>query len=282
METENLISAADALNFVGNPAVTFIDASWYLPAQKRNGQAEFNVHRIPGAVFFDLEKIADPDTDLPHMLPHPDVFAEVMGTIGISSDTLNIVYDGPGLFSAPRVWWTLKVMGARHVKILKCGFDGWRKQDLPIETGKPAGRPAVNFKTNFEADSVASISTVKTNLKTGDATVLDARPLDRFNGTAPEPREGMRSGHIPQSKSLPVSKLVKDGQLASLAVLERHFRELGIEEDTPVITTCGSGVTAAILALALEETGRNTVQLYDGSWAEWGKPDGPPIETDAQ
>lgn len=279
MQTENLISAADALNFVGNPAVTFIDASWYLPAQGRDGEAEYKVHRIPGAIYFDIDKIADPDTDLPHMLPHPEVFAHIAGSLGISSDTLNIVYDGPGLFSAPRVWWTLKVMGARHVKILKGGFDKWRQQDLPIETGKPRGhRPAI-FDAKYDSQKVASISTVEANLKNGTAAVLDARPHDRFNGTSPEPREGLRSGHIPHSKSLPASKLVKDGMLADMTTLERHFRDLRIEDDTPVITTCGSGVTAAILALALEETGRTNVKLFDGSWAEWGKQDGPPIET---
>lgn len=277
MATENFISHRDALEFVDNDAVTFIDGSWYLPAQNRNAQSEYRAHRIPGAVFFDIDQIADTDSDLPHMLPHPDVFAHVAGGIGISSDNLNIVYDGPGLFSAPRVWWTLKVMGAKHVKILEGGFDRWREEGLPTESGPPNARKPAIFDARFNSRKVATKQTVEANTSSRQAVVVDARPSERFLGKAPEPREGLRSGHIPGSRSWPASRLVKDGKLADLNTIERSLRDFGIDHATPVITTCGSGVTAAILALALEEAGRDNVRLYDGSWAEYGKPDGPDI-----
>lgn len=280
MAFKNIITQRDALELVGNPNVTFIDGSWYLPAQNRDGQAEFSKRRIPGAVYFDLDKIADTDTDLPHMLPHADVFAHVVGAIGISSDKPIIVYDGPGMFSAPRVWWTFKVMGARDVKILEGGFDSWRENDLPIETGPPSTKKPEVFSPEFRSAKVASISIVERNTKTKEAIAIDARPTPRFQGKAPEPRPGLRSGHIPGSKSIPTDRVVKDGKLADVTTLERHFRNAGISHDTPVITTCGSGVTAAILTLALEETGRENHQLFDGSWAQWGLPNGPEIEVD--
>ncbi|MDJ0613309.1 MAG: 3-mercaptopyruvate sulfurtransferase [Rhizobiaceae bacterium] len=279
---ENIISQRDALDLVDNPAVTFIDGSWYLPSQSRNAIAEYAACRIPGAVFFDIDQIADPDTDLPHMLPHPEVFAHVAGEIGISSENLNIVYDGPGMFSAPRVWWTLKVMGAKNVKILESGFDGWKANGLPTEQGTPKGRAATVFTANYKAAKVANLASIEANLAKKAFEVIDARPRERFNGKAAEPRPGLRSGHIPGSKSAPASQFVRDGKLVDINTLERHFRKLHIDADTPVITTCGSGVTAAILALALTESGRENYKLYDGSWAQWGKPDGPAIETHGQ
>jgi len=276
---ENIISQRDALELVDNPAVTFIDGSWYLPAQNRNAAAEYAVNRIPHAIYFDIDQISDPDTDLPHMLPHQDVFAHVAGEIGISSENLNIVYDGPGMFSAPRVWWTLKVMGAKNVKILEGGFDAWKASGLPIEQGMPKGHAPTVFNANFAAAKVASIANVESNMTSKAATVIDARPGERFIGIGQEPRPGLRSGHIPGSKSAPASKFVKDGKLLPLPVIERRFQDLGIDADTPVITTCGSGVTAAILTLALTESGRENTALFDGSWAQWGEQDGPPIET---
>ena len=276
---ENIISQRDALDLVHNSAVTFIDGSWYLPAQNRNAKAEYDASRIPGAVFFDIDKISDQDTDLPHMLPSPDTFGSTMSEMGVSSEELNIVYDGPGLFSAPRVWWTLKIMGAKNVKILEGGFDAWRTEGLPIEQGLPASHPSKSFIADFQPGKVAAIEDVQLNMESKRATVIDARPSDRFAGTGTEPRAGLRNGHIPGSKSAPANKFVQNGKLADHQTLERYFRDLNIDKNTEVITTCGSGVTAAILALALTETGRENYSLYDGSWAEWGKPNGPPIET---
>ena len=280
MTSENFISQRETLDWLDQEYVSFVDASWYLPSHKRNAKQEYNSARIQSAVYFDIDLIADPDTDLPHMLPHPDVFAEVAGMLGLTHDKLIIVYDGPGLFSAPRVWWTLKTMGAKNVRILEGGFDAWKAEGLPIEKGRPKRPKQSIFQTHFSPDNIADISDLEKNISSGKTIVLDARPNARFSGEAPEPREGLRSGHIPNSKSLPSSDLVKDGKLIELQKLNKIFHDLNIYPDTSVITSCGSGVTAAILTLALYETGRNNVQLFDGSWAQWGLPNGPEISTD--
>ena len=221
--------------------------------------------RIPGAVYFDIDEVADPDTDLPHMLPTPEDFAKHVSLLGISDQHLIVVYDGPGLFSAARVWWTFKVMGAPDVRILEGGLDDWKANNLPLETGNPNPPLAHLFATDFDPDRVADIQAVIENLESEQATVLDARPLPRFQGIAPEPRPGLRGGRIPKSVSLPMDELVENGRL---------------KPDTRVITSCGSGVTAAVLTLALAETGRHNTRLFDGSWSQWGRQEGPPIETD--
>jgi thiosulfate/3-mercaptopyruvate sulfurtransferase len=280
MASDNIISQRDALNWLSNPDVSFVDGSWYLHSQNRNAKEEFSIARIPGAVFFDIDAIADPDTDLPHMLPHPEVFAEVAGVLGLSHDKLIIVYDGPGMFSAPRVWWTLKVMGAQNVKVLEGGFDTWKTENLPVERGIPNQPRQSIFQAHLAHNKVASRKDVENNIEYGRAITLDARPNDRFKGTAPEPREGMRSGHIPKSLSLPASDLIENGKLLEVPKLNKIFHEMLIYPDSEVITTCGSGVTAAILTLALHESGRENTRLYDGSWAEWGRPDGPEISCD--
>ena len=281
MSGENFISQREALDLLGDPTASFVDGSWYLPAQKRDAKKEYRSARIPNAIFFDIDAIADPDTDLPHMLPHPDVFAEVMSNLGIGNDDTIIVYDGPGLFSAPRVWWTFKVMGAAHVRILEGGFDCWKESDMPVETGNPNKLAASVFKSRFSPEKVASMAAVEANTGSGEAIVLDARPTARFKGKEAEPRPGLRSGHIPNSFSLPFADLVEDGRLRDQDELEQIFRRLNIKSDTAVITTCGSGVTAAILSLALTEAGRNNHKLFDGSWAQWGMPSGPEVSTDA-
>lgn len=280
MASNNIISQREALNWISNPDVSFVDGSWYLPTQNRNAKEEFNSLRIPGAVFFDIDAISDPDNDLPHMLPHPEIFSEVAGVLGLSHDKLIIVYDGPGMFSAPRVWWTLKTMGAENVKILEGGFGSWKRENLPVEKGKPKQPKQSIFQAHFSHTRVASQKDVENNMKFGKAITLDARPEDRFKGIAPEPRKGLRSGHIPKSHSLPASDLIENGKLLEVTKLNKIFHDLFIYPDSEVITTCGSGVTAAILTLALHEAGRENTKLYDGSWAEWGGPEGPEISTD--
>lgn len=279
MTSSNFISQRDAMDLLGRNDISFVDGSWYLPAQNRNPKTEYSVARIPNAIFFDIDAISDPDTDLPHMLPHPVVFAEVASLLGLSHDQPIIVYDGPGLFSAPRVWWTLKTMGALDVRILEGGFDNWKKEGLPIEGGRPQSASQGIFKTNFQSSRVANISTVEGNIKSSEAIVLDARPNARFKGDAPEPRPGMRSGHIPGSTSLPATQLVEKGRLLDKKQLQETFDALGVKTDSPIITTCGSGVTAAIISLALSEIGHDNYKLFDGSWAQWGLPDGPEVET---
>lgn len=280
MSDANFISQADALELVGNNGVSFVDGSWYLPAQNRNGHEEYTHMRIPGAVFFDIDRISDPETSLPHMLPSPADFARAVSVMGISHDQLIIVYDGPGLFSAARVWWTFKIMGAPDVRILEGGLDAWKAARLPLETGNPNPPMAHLFETAFRPGMVCSMETVQSEVNAGRAVVLDARSADRFNGTAPEPRPGLRSGHMPGSISLPFDLLLENGQMKDPQALDNLFNSLGVDRDRKVITSCGSGVTAAILTLALVQSGRTNHCLFDGSWAEWGKPDGPPVIKD--
>lgn len=279
MTSPNFITQDEALDLIDKNNISFIDGSWYLPAHNRDAKQEYDIARIPNAIYFDIDAIADPDTDLPHMLPHPDTFSEVAGILGISDDKTLIVYDGLGLFSAPRVWWTLKIMGAYDVRILEGGFDKWRKEGLPVERGKPQKQQQAIFKSRFTSKKVASIQTVEQAMSSENTTIIDARPAARFNGEVAEPREGLRSGHIPNSKSLPASEFVKNGKLLDKEELQAIFKTVGIDEKTKVITTCGSGVTAAILSLALNEIGNENYQLFDGSWAQWGMPNGPEVAT---
>ncbi|MEM7214225.1 MAG: 3-mercaptopyruvate sulfurtransferase [Pseudomonadota bacterium] len=280
MTEANFISQEDALELIGRNDVSFVDGSWYLAAQRRDAQAEYLKMRIPGAVYFDIDKIADQSSQLPHMLPAPQQFSHDASVLGISNDDLIIVYDGPGLFSAPRVWWTFKVMGAPDVRILTGGIDDWKTKNLPLETGNPNPPLARRFETNFDKNQIASLDNVQAVLNDTETVVLDARPHARFIAEAPEPREGLRGGHIPGSKSLPLNEIIENNRLKSAHSLDEIFTSLGVGQDTPVVTTCGSGVTAAVLILALRESGRDNNRLYDGSWSEWGMPDGPEIEID--
>ncbi len=276
----NFIIQEDALEMLGRSDVSFVDASWYLPAQGRDGYAEYQQMRIPGAVYFDIDKIADQDTDLPHMLPTAESFSQHVSMLGISDDNLIIVYDGPGIFSAPRVWWTLKMMGAADVRILVGGIDAWKAANLPLETGNPNPPRARIFRARPDETRVATQDQVQASIGDPKTIILDARSNDRFRGVAAEPRAGLRSGHIPGSKSLPFTELLEGAKLKSPEMLDEIFKDLGIDNDQSVITSCGSGVTAAVLALALAQTGRSNFRLFDGSWAQWGLPDGPKIESD--
>ncbi len=279
MTSSNFITRGDVVDLIGHDDVSIIDGSWYLPTQERNAHEEYNSMRIPGAVFFDIDKIADPNSDLPHMLPDPNEFAKAASMLGISDSNLIVVYDGPGLFSAPRVWWTLKIMGAPDVRIMEGGFERWKEDGLPVETGNPNSPQPKIFEASFSPENVTAMDEVEAASKIDTTVILDARPEPRFAGKADEPRAGLRKGHIPGSKSLPVTDIIKDGKLIASDELEARFSKLGINQDTPTVTTCGSGVTAAILTLALAETGRLNNKLFDGSWAQWGQENGPPVET---
>jgi thiosulfate/3-mercaptopyruvate sulfurtransferase len=251
------------------PDLAVVDASWYLPAMNRDGKAEYAQSHIPKAVHFDIDAVKDEGNFLPHMLPSPDAFAEAVGAMGISEDMTIVVYDGIGLFAAPRVRWAFRVMGANDVLILDGGLPAWTAEGRPKLRGTPTPEPRV-FKAAFDASAVADLAAMREALETGSAQVVDARSAARFRGEAPEPRPGLASGHMPGSLNLPFDRIVRNGRLADATVIRSAFAEAGVDLDKPVYTTCGSGVSAAILSLALETVGGNPAKLYDGSWAEWG------------
>jgi thiosulfate/3-mercaptopyruvate sulfurtransferase len=262
-----------------DPDTAIVDSSWYLPNLDRNARVEYLAGHIPGAVFFDIDAISDPSSGLPHMLPEPSRFAAAMGELGIADDMRIVVYDGMGLFSAPRVWWTFKVFGARDVTILEGGLPQWLAEGRPLEQGAGLREPRV-FTPRFDAAAVVDADAVRRALESGDAQVLDARSAERFRGDAPEPRPGVRAGHMPGSLNLHYAQVIADGRLRPAAELAAAFETAGVDLDRPVITTCGSGITAAILKLGLEEIGKHA-RLYDGSWAEWGSRHDLPIATGA-
>ncbi len=252
-----------------DPGLGVIDASWHLPPTGRNGEAEFRGGHIPRSVFFNIDTIADTASGLPHMLPDAHVFAVAMTSLGLGDGMRFVVYDALGLFAAARVWWTLRAFGVADVKILDGGLPKWLGENRPIEFGevRPSPRP---FTPRLDRNFVASLDDVREALATGSAQVVDARPADRFEGRAPEPRPGLKSGHMPGSLNLPFADIVTHGHLRCAAELTELFREHGVDLAKPIITTCGSGVSAAILSLAVEEAGGRVAGLYDGSWAEWG------------
>ncbi|MGD0025710.1 MAG: 3-mercaptopyruvate sulfurtransferase [Xanthobacteraceae bacterium] len=253
--------------------VIAVDGSYFLPTQKRDARAEYRSGHIPGAVFFDIEAVCDHSTELPHMLPGPTQFGEAVGALGIGDGDTVVVYDSVGLYSAARVWWTFRVFGAANVYILDGGLPKWKAEGRSLETGD-AKRAPKQFHAEMNVGAVAMLADVRMVLTDESAQIVDARSSERFSGKAPEPRPGLRAGHMPGSFNVPFERVIENGRLASRARIEAAFKSAGVDLDKPIITSCGSGVTAAILSLALESIDKKPQGLYDGSWAEWGsRPD---------
>jgi len=274
IETDELERELEAPDFV------VVDATWYLPNEGKDARAEYLAEHIPGAIFFDIDEIADSKSPLPHTLPPPEKFSSRMRTMGIGDGQRIVVYDRHGMFSAPRVWWMFRVMGAEDVSVLNGGLPKWRSEGRPLMTGEPAPRTTRHFTARRNLDLVRDLDDMKALIHDRSAAIIDARSPERFAGQAPEPRPGLRAGHIPGALNVPYGQVVSgDGTLKSPEELHKLFAAAGVDPHKPVVTTCGSGITACALALALTEAGHRRTSVYGGSWAEWGSDESLPIET---
>lgn len=272
-----LVSADWLEAALGAPDLRIFDASFYLPTEAADAKALFKAAHIPGARFFDIDQIADQDTSLPHMLPSAGRFAAAVGALGVTRRNRVVVYDQKGIFSAARAWWMFRIFGHDAVAVLDGGLPGWREQARAIESGDPPPVRPVAFDVDFRALRLRGLGDMLANLRSGAEIVLDARPAGRFEGSAPEPRPGLPSGHIPGARNLPASELLQGGRhMLPPDFLRARFAAVGVDGKRPVVTSCGTGVTAAILTLGLHLAGFPEGALYDGAWTEWaGRQDTP-------
>ncbi len=277
-----LVSTEWLASRLGQPGLRVVDGSWYLPNSGRDPRAEYAAGHIPGAVFFDLDATSNQTTSLPHMLPDEGSFAEAMSRLGLHDSDALVVYDGSGVnLSAPRVWWTFRVFGHPQVAVLDGGLGKWRREGRPLESGMvrlPPGR----FSARLDPSAVRDLSQIRANIETATEQVVDLRSSGRFQGTEPEPRPGLRGGHIPGSRNLPFSELVtSEGTLLSPDRLRERFLASGIDLSRPIVATCGSGTSACALLHGLHLLGHRNTALYDGAWTEWGGREDTPIERGA-
>ena len=275
---QTVVSTAWLAEHLGEADLRIVDGSWHMPQARRDPAAEFAQSHLPGAVFFDVDRIADTSSGLPHMLPSPEAFARAVGALGIGDGDRVVVYDSRGVVSAARVWWTFRVFGHEAVAVLDGGLPRWRAEGRALESGAVQPGPRT-FTARFRPELVRDVSPMKANVATPRDQVLDARSRGRFAGTEPEPRAGLRGGHIPGSLNLPYEQLyTADGTLKEPAELREALAAAGVDLRKPLVTTCGSGITASVLALALYQVGRPDVAVYDGSWTEWAGRDDTPVD----
>lgn len=269
-DPKTLVSTDWLAQHLRDPDLRILDASWYLPAAGRNPQAEYEQAHIPGARFFDIDEISDGRSALPHMAPPVEKFMSRMRAMGVGDGHQVVVYDGAGLMSAARVWWLFKLMGQENVAVLDGGFPKWQAEERPVEDMPPIPRDR-HMTVRFQNQLVRDVTQVAHASKLGAPQIVDARSAVRFRGEAEEPREGLRAGHVPGSRNVPFGELLTEaGTMKDEEGIRAVFEGAGVDLQKPIITTCGSGVTAAVLALALERIGHKDWSLYDGSWAEWG------------
>jgi thiosulfate/3-mercaptopyruvate sulfurtransferase len=280
MSTDPLVSTEWLAAHLDHPKVKVIDASFKMPGVLPLPVDDYLAAHIPGSVFFDVDAVSDHSVDLPHMYPDAAQFARDVGALGISSDDTVVAYDAGGWVAAPRAWWMFLSYGHTNVKVLDGGLKKWRAEGRATEAGKPSPKPA-QFSASLDKSFVRSKAQVVANLDSRKEQLIDARAANRFAGSVPEPRPGIRSGHIPGSRNLPYNELIDaaTGTMKPIDELRKAFTGTGLDLAAPIVTTCGSGVSAAVLTLALYRLGVRGSALYDGSWSEWGLPDGPPVAT---
>lgn len=263
---------------LGDQSLRILDASWHLPGTGRDGLAEYRDAHVPGARFLDIDRVADVDSDLPHMLPDAEYFAAEMASLGVGNDSRVVVYDTHGLFGAARGWWMLRVFGHDRVAILDGGLTAWRAAGLPLASGENPAPSGTRFEAGFRPQMVRDLQQVRANLDTRTERLIDARPAGRFAGEQPEPRAGLRGGHVPGAENIPFDRLI-DPETRRVRAPEALRDLFGQSDRRPVVCSCGTGVTACALAFGLYRIDREDVAVYDGSWTEWGGRDDTPVAT---
>lgn len=278
-DPKTLVSTNWLAQHLKNPDLRILDASWHMPAEQRDAKAEYDAEHIPGARFFDIDDISDARSDLPHMVPPVEKFMSRMRAMGVGDGHQVVVYDSKGLFSAARVWWLFKLMGQENIAVLDGGLPKWKAEGRETEDMPPVIRDR-HMTVRVNNRLVRDVTQVSAAAKLKSHSIIDARSAPRFRGEEPDPREGLRAGHIPGSYNVPFGTLLaEDGTMKDTDVLRSVFEDARVDLSKPAITTCGSGVTAAVLALALERIGKADYALYDGSWAEWGQFPTMPVAT---